>query len=453
SAESAGQQSAKRLLFGEIDTSSCSTLSTGRRSRTNSSVCALVDSRDRFFNRFWAEENCRDSFLSQVDRKTLPNLRLVCHDFGARAAPILFEEVSITFKTSTFARPTRLLALERIGHHVKTFKFNMPHLQETFLPPLIDDVTGEGRSFVYTPQIHKPETLIGKVKLPKYGSWEMTDMLIKQYPPLFHAATNIPSFIRALEALPTLSHLIVNCPGQTVGQRNRRSTVDYALISLRIAVERASLPLLSRLTFAHIHPGGLLYMHPMLGLGSPPGTAKCWRQIKHLSLTVDAISVEPTPANMRGDGLEHLRVLHTFFSAFSPRVKQLYFQWLGGKGPCPLSLDLEPALQSQPSVDGPSPKPSVPSTANTTPLSPSPSLPAVYFPRLTHLSLQSLSTPASHLAALITRHQRSLEDFAFEACHLTSGDWDEALEPLTAITGSSRWKGREVEVWDVPLII
>lgn len=226
------------------------------------------------FLRFWHSEDCRDTFLAHVEREDLPNLRLACHDFSSRAAPFLFEEIAVTFKTTTFTRPARMAALERIGHHVRTFSFTMPHTADTFLPPLIDPITGEERSFVYTPLVYKSSTPAGKVRQPKYGSWEVTDLLVQQYPPLFHAATNISAFVRLISALPYLSHLKVSCPDQEFAQKYRRSVVDYALISLRVAIERTSPELLDTLSFLPIHPAGLFYLQPLHGFGATPGSPR-----------------------------------------------------------------------------------------------------------------------------------------------------------------------------------
>ncbi|RMZ67331.1 Fatty acid-binding [Pyrenophora seminiperda CCB06] len=190
-----------------------------------------------------------------MESEDLSNLRLVCHDFSAKAAPRLFEKMTVTFKTSTFSKPARIDALSRIGRHVKTFTFHMPHGPETCLPPIIDPLTGAEKQFIYEPQVQIPQHGPAKDKAPKYGSWEMQDLLIKQYPPLFHAATNVPAFCAAFSEMINLIHLKISCPGFT-GIRHRRGVVDYALISLRIAIERAPLYSLSALSLHPIHPGG-----------------------------------------------------------------------------------------------------------------------------------------------------------------------------------------------------
>lgn len=431
--------------------------------------------------RFWLDEDCRNAFLGQVDRKDLPNVRLTCLDFGAKAAPFLFDEVEVTFKPSSFTRPARMAALERIGDHVKTLSFNLPHGPSTFLPPLIDPWTGEERNFDYSPQVSKPPTLIGKVKQPKYGSWEVTELLVKQYPPLFHAATDVPSFVRTLSAMPNLSHLKISCPGQEPALRYRRSTVDYALISLRIAVERAPLHSLETLSLLSVHPSSVFYLMPSQDFGASHRSPRRWAQIKKLAVEMDGHA--PCPKTL-GPRNEHLRLLHGYLRMFSHSLTRLSFRWVGDKGPSPLSLHSEPCLQPQPPPVPPktanlplTPLPSPPKTSSSFPPPgrqchhrPSPLPPHPYLhnaaanlprppptpltmPRLTSLMVENCTIDARQISALITRHRRSLTDFEFEDITLRSGDWDEALAPLTRMTGGDGWKGKAVEVMDVPIVM
>lgn len=140
--------------------------------------------------------------------------------------------------------------------------FKMLHTAETFLPPVINSTTGTEQTFVYMPQGHQVPP-----KSPRYGRWEITDLLVKQHPPLFHAATDIHSSVRAFSSMPNLRHHRINCEGQIPSHRYRRSIVEYALISLRMAVEQAPLRLLDRLSLLSIHPAAVLYLQPNLGFG------------------------------------------------------------------------------------------------------------------------------------------------------------------------------------------
>jgi len=60
------------------------------------------------------------------------------------------------------------------------------------------------------------------------------------------------------------------------------------------------------------------------------------------------------------------------------------------------------------------------------------------------MHVENAALDATQVAAFITAHAKTIADFNFEKCDLRSGDWDEALKPLTRICGSERWRGEEV---------
>ncbi|KAF2470923.1 uncharacterized protein BDR25DRAFT_224251 [Lindgomyces ingoldianus] len=434
-------RSSSKLLFGEIPLTPATTVD-GRSTRSNSSICNLVLSTSSAFLRFWLNDTCRENLLAHVEQEDLPNFRLVCHDFSTRAAPYLFEYLTVTFKPSTFTKPARIEALSRVGRHVKTCTFHMPHGPETFLSPIIDPETGEEKPFLYEPQVQVPPAVRGEGKQPKYGTWEMTDLLIKQYPPLFHAATNVPAFITAFSELVNLQHLKISCPGFNTAPRHRRSAVDYALISLRIAVERAPLFSLHTLSLLPIHPGGLLYLHPMLGFGSTPTSAKRWTQIRRLAICMESIPLSCSSTRARMQSLEHLRILHAYLRTLSKSLTRLFFRWKGERGPSPLSLDREPCMLPieeecmHPSMRGHvrGPRP-------------------LRFSRLRHMELENAVMDSTQIADFIHKHRRTLVEFNFEDVKLRQGNWDDALEPLTHIAGSDKWKEKQEEVMDVPIIL
>lgn len=382
------------------------------------------------FLQFWWNEKIRNNFLSHVPKDDLSSLRLACHDFSVRAAPLLFSEIDIAFRASIFTKPARMAALDRIGQHVKTMTFNFPHSAETFLAPLLDPVTGEEETFIYEPQVRP-----SRLSVPTYGSWEMTDLLVKQYSPLFHAAANVPSFISTFSAIPNLEHLKISCPGQEPSQRYRRSIVDYALISLRIAVERSPLKSLSTLSLLSVHPGVALYLNPFTSFGALPNSAKRWKQIRTLTIHMDGIPSHPTAS------ADHLKLLHAYLHLFAPTLQHLSFRWLGQQqGPCPVSLPTSHLLRA------PSPPLACPHTSHSP-------LKLLKFPRLLTLFAENLVVDARQIAAFITVHRRSLSEFNFDNTHLRTGSWDEALAPLTRISGSDHWKERSEEVMDVPLVL
>jgi hypothetical protein len=372
-----------------------------------------VLSTNQAFLRFWLSEDCRDAFLGHVDKATLRDVRLVCHDFSARAAPFLFKELSVNFKPTSFTKTRRMNALKKIGHHAQKFTFHMPHSSETFLPPLLDQVTGEQHSFTYVPQVDRPVTPNDGQRVPKYGTEELTNMLIAQYPPLFHAATNVPAFVRALSYMRNLKHIVIGCPGQEDPQLHRRSVVDYALISLRIAIERAPLEEFDALTLESIHPAALFYLQPIMGIGSSPGSHRRWSQVRKLSVHMTSFPFDDP------DKTEHLRILHSYLRAFSQNLASLHFSWVGKQsGPSPLSLDREPVLR-------PTDRPST---------SPKP----LRFPQLQYMVLHNAVMDSSQVASFISRHRKRLIEFSFEDVTLRSGDWDHALKPLRKIRNSKK---------------
>ncbi|KAI9803564.1 MAG: hypothetical protein M1825_001907 [Sarcosagium campestre] len=337
---------------------------------------------------------------------------------------MLFEELTITFRPGTFTRPARMAALERIGRHVRTLTFCMPHSQETFLAPLLDPLTGEERTFIYQPQIscHDSHGLL--TRAPKYGSWEMTDLLVQQYGPLFHAATNVPAFIRALTAMQCITHLKISCPGQDPAQRYRRSAVDYALTSLRIAVERAPLKKLSTLSLLPIHPGGIFYLSPTSGFGASPCGVRRWSQVRKLAMHVDAWAFDDS--SVRTD---HLKLLREFLSTFSAQLERFFFRWRGMKGPCPFTLDAQHPFPKEGSRKHQR---------------------RIRFRRLRYFELANVRVAASEVCSTINRHRRTLRECDFDEVELRRGSWDDALSVLTRISGSDRWKDEQVES-EVPL--
>ena len=391
------------------------------------------------FLKFWRTDLTRENLLSHTSKEDSASLRLVCHDFSVKVAPQLFSDIHIPFNANTFTRLARTAALDRIGYYVKTCTFHMPHTPDTFLPPLLDPITGQEQSFLYEPSLTKsrPPSSSSNASGPKYGSWEMNDLLVKQYPPIFHAATNIPSFIRAFNAMPFLRHLRISCPGQPSGQLYRRDAVDYALISLRIALERAVVPELDTLSLQPIHPGAVLYLRPQLSIGSTPASIRRWRAIKNLHIEMDGFAFGPSHAN------DHLKLLHSYLRSF-PSLHRLTFRWLGTKGPSPISLATEPCIAA-PSALHRSSACSVSSAK--------PPFQPLRLRRLEHLVIENAIVDASQISTFIMSHRKVLHEFKFEDCQLRSGDWDAALAPLSKIVGHDRWKQKQEEVMDVPIVL
>lgn len=334
------------------------------------------------FLRFWLTDRCRERLIAFLPKQDLANLRLVCHDFSVRAAPALFENLSISFKASTFTRPARSAALDRLGFHVKHLSFTFRHTSETLLPPLIHPMTGDEINFTYSPQAGPSSS-----QQAKYGEDDVTELLIHQYPPIFHASTNVNAFVHALESFANLTHLEVRCPGFEHQYQPRRSTVDFALASLRIAVERNRLNSLDTLTLSPIPATGLLCLSPLASSsGATPSSGKQWSGIRHLS-----ISAHP------GRRQSPTKLLSAYLTPFQPTLQTLNLTWLG-TSKLPLSI---------------------PASAK--------------FPGLTTLHVRNTTASASHLRSLARRLQTlSLTDVELEG----GGSWEEAFAPLLHHHGS-----------------
>ena len=351
-----------------------------------------------------------------------------------RAAPALFSDLSITFKASTFTRPARLAALDRLGFYVKTLSFNLSHSMETFLPPLVEPETGAELSFTYTPQIESPTT-----KRPKYGDVGTTEILTRQWPTLFHAATNVPAFIRAFSAFMNLSHLKISCPGYDKGQRYRRSIVDFALISLRIAVERNNLNALEHLTLSPIHPGGLLYLSPLLGYGATPRSVKRWSRIQSLTIHADSL----LPSHMEGEP-EHFKLLQTYIRNFQSNLVTFHFRWNGDKDPIPIKHSVTPAdlTRQHPSSN----QRSISGSAGLTKRR---GVPPLRCPKLQHAEFENVKATAADIRDFIEAHKRTVSELNFEDVELAGGTWDEALAPLTKLA-KPRTSGESA---DIPIML
>lgn len=376
--------------------------------------------------------------MSFIPQRDLASLRLACHDFSVRAAPALFSDLSITFKTRTFTRPGKLAALDRLGFYVRTLRFELPHTSESFLPPLVEPETGAELSFTYTPQIDESSS----PRRPKYGDIATTEILTRQYPPIFHAATNVPAFVRAFSSLINLEHLVVSCPGYDASTRYRRSVVDYALISLRIAIERNCLNALDTLTLSPIHPGGIMHLSPMLGLGATPRSATRWTRTRKLAIHINKLA-----ATNDHDEPDQFKLLQTYLRNYQSRLETFDFRWIGHKGPLPA----KPIPNAAPSLAmfGTHPAHQYPSKKNATAKQPAGCRP-LHFRKLKHCTIENVSTPAADISAFVAIHRSTIEQLNLDDIDLTSGTWDEALHPLTEYSHPHRSKETFA---DIPIML
>ena len=394
------------------------------------------------FARFWRTDLTRECFLLYVPRDDLQSLRFSCKVIADNIAPTLFKRLEIHFTTNTFSRRARMCALDRIGHHVQHLTFIMPHHNDTFLPPILHPGTLEEVTFIYQPRLnnsrpHSSSSSSSSSTASRYGSWEINDLLVKQYPPLFHAATNVDAFSRAIGAMPNLRHLHISCAGQHAGQRYRRDIVDYALISLKLAVEAANPTQLDTLTLAPIHPSAIFYLRPQISIGSLPSSTRVWKRVKSLHVEMESFGYGHDQHS------DHLKILHSYLHVFQS-LERLHFDWIGDKGPCPLSLHTEPCISRPTSLDCSKACPVFSTKSPCRPLK---------FRHLKSLRLRNASLDADQASAFIMTHRKVLHEFQFDGCHLRSGTWDDALAPLTRIVGNDSWKQKQEEMMDVPIML
>ncbi|KAM0198185.1 hypothetical protein ACHAPA_007283 [Fusarium lateritium] len=386
----------------------------------------MASSTEQLFLAVLRSEHIKDALLPHLSTTDLCNIRQSSSACCNLLTKRLFTRIHVSFSASTFTKSARVAALARIGHHVEHLTFYFPHSDATFLPPLVHPVSGNEICFLYT-----PHTSMGSVlSRPKYANAELGDILTQQYPPLFHAATNVPSFINAMRNFTNMRHLTIRCPGQDPRERYRRDIVDYALISLRISLERAPLEKLHKLSLSQLHPAAFNYLRHVNGFGTVPSAGRRWRQINRLSISVDAWDFYGT-----APGRDHLKIMDEYIRNLAPNLDKFAFTWLGRKGPCPVALAADPLF--------------APPRASrklfhevTSPMSPLPETPgkgAIYFPKLRYLQVRNAVMNAPQLSHLINSHRPTVKEFDFESVVLSdNGNWDDVLAPIDTDDAWSR---------------
>jgi hypothetical protein len=371
------------------------------------------------FYRLWQDETIREKFFELLDKDDICAVRLANSACCNLVTKRLFLRTHLTFTANTFTKPQRVQALSRIGHHVEHLTFSFPHSDATFLPPLIHPESGREICFLYTPHT----SMASALSRPKYANSELGEILTQQYPPLFHAASNVPSFINAMKHLTNVRHVTIKTTGQDPKERYRRSIVDYALMSLRISLERAPLTKLNKLSLSGVHPSSFNYLRHLPGFGASPSALRRWRQIRKLNISVESWDFYgPSP------GLDHLKIIDDYIRTFAPQLEKFSFTWLGRRGPCPLALGGDPLF---------APPRSTKKLFNevTSPMSPLPASPPrmpLIMPRLRSMAVRNATMNAPQLQGLIRGHKATVREFDFENVALIKGgSWDDALAPLT----------------------
>lgn len=365
----------------------------------------------------WQDEHIREVIFQLLPKEDICNVRLassVCCKVTTRR---LFLRANVSFNPNTFTKQYRIEALSRIGHYIEHLTFLFPYCGATFLPPLIDE-TGREISFLYTPNTSTAAKFTSEES-------DLRKILTDQYPPLFHAACNVPSFINALRNMPNIRHITIKTPGQRPEERYRRGIVDYALSSLRVSMERAPLPKLMKLSLSSVHPSAFVYLRHVPGFGCIPSAGKRWKQIRKLHISVEAWNFDgPSP------GLDHLKIIEDYICSFSGCLEKLTFTWLGRKGPCPIALAQHPLFtppgSSQKLIEEVAP----PASSKRKPIK---------LRKLRNLSLHNATLSVPQVTEVISSHQHHMRQFDFQnAALINDGSWDAILALLRDNSSSGK---------------
>ncbi|KAL2190663.1 hypothetical protein L209DRAFT_4596 [Thermothelomyces heterothallicus CBS 203.75] len=380
----------------------------------------------------WQIDAIRERLFELLPKEDICAVRLANSACCNLVTKRLFLRTHLTFSANSLTKASRIDALSRIGHHIEHLTFYFPHSNATFLPPLIHPQTGQEICFLYNPHTSAESGLTR----PTYGSSELGEILTQQYPPLFHAATHVPSFINAMKHMTNMRHLTIKTPGQNPSERYRRDIVDYALISLRISLERAPLTKLSKLTLSGVHPSAFNYLRHAPGFGALPSASVRWRQIRKLYISVESWDFYgPSP------GLDHLMIIDDYIRAFAPQLDKLSFTWLGRRGPCPIALSGDPLFAPPRN----SKKLFNEVTSPMSPLPPRPFRRPLVMPRLRYMSVRNTTMSVDQLRGLVASHKHTVREFDFENVALIKGGtWEEALAPLTEGESSDAWSRRSL---------
>ncbi|KAI1085161.1 hypothetical protein F5B20DRAFT_575627 [Whalleya microplaca] len=380
----------------------------------------------------WQADQVRENLFELLSKEDICNVRLASSACCNLVTKRLFLRTHLTFAAHSFTRQSRIEALSRIGHHIEHLTFYFPHSSASFLPPLIHPESGREIAFLY-----KPHTSMASVlERPKFASSGLGEILTQQYPPLFHAASNVPSFINAMKHLPNMRHLTIKTPGQDPKERYRRDIVDYALISLRISVERADLKKLTKLSLSSLHPSAFIYLRHGAGFGCLPSATRRWRQIQKMHISVESWDFYgPSP------GLDHLKLIDDYIRNFSTSLEKLSFTWLGRRGPCPLSLAADPLFAPPRS----SQKLFHEVTSPMSPLPPAPERKPIVLRKLRYLTVRNATMNAPQVADLVAAHKHSVREFEFENVILINdGNWADAFAPLDDTPRGTHWSRHSI---------
>ncbi|KAG9679372.1 hypothetical protein KCU99_g1404, partial [Aureobasidium melanogenum] len=301
---------------------------------------------------------------------------------------------------------------------------------DTALPPLIDPWTGEQRTFAWKSSIAQGRIAEKPAKQPRYGDVQTTDLLIRQYPPLFHAALNVRSFVTAMSCLTNLQHLKVSraaADGAVPSRAQGTDIMEIVLTSLRCAIEEARLKHLDTITLSNIRSTDIIALSPP-AISAHPGSAKCWSKIRALDITMFSGSDSIAES-------DQLKLQRKYIRGYKG-LHRLSFRWIGTRGLSPLP---ELALEDKSSTH--------PALRHT-----SPSTPAPLFPRLEYLTLNNVVISATQVQRLMQAHKSTLIEIDLENVVLKGGSWHDALATMDGVDVKTK-AASITEEGDVPIML
>ena len=301
------------------------------------------------------------------------------------------------------------------------------------MPPMLDPETKELISFVYEPNGDRKNTSI-------FGNKMMDRLALNNYGIILMSALDSRQFTKCLSTMRNLRSIIISCPGIPLGEPGRRCIVDFALLSLRTAIEESRPPSLRAIRFDPVHLSGLQHFMPgeFPPMGATADNPRVWNQIKKLILNISAWA---PLARGQGTQLEywtHMKLLHQFLENFAT-VKSLGFKWTReSRGICPFTLDTIPYMLPN--------EPGEPSVMVVRPLT---------FSKLHNLRLENVAVDSSALKSFLSRHTTAFRQWNLEDVYFASGTLEDALKPLrvhpdNASEARSEGSLAEPVVWQSP---
>lgn len=319
--------------------------------------------------------------------------------------------------------------MQRIGHHIKEVAFHLPKTMDTTLPPLIDPWTGEQKEFAWKPSAAQSRDAGTSSKQARYDDTEIAELLTRQYPPLFHAATNVQSFVNTMSSLINLQHLKISRRRVDETTSCRAQGVDImevALTSLLYAVERAKLKHLDTITLSNLWHTDIVALSSLV-MRASPGSAKRWSNVHVLDVSMTS----GINSSIKNDQLKLLREHIRGYKG----LRRFTFRWIGTRGPSPLpelvleQKNLHPAFREA-----------------------SPSSSMALFPHLEYLTLSNVIMSAPQIQRLIQTHKSTLTEIDLENVVLKDGDWRTALATMHGVEVKTNSPGN-AEEGDVPIML